>query len=349
MAGFNQGFNIAEAVNFAMPHWLRLGRECVNNYSLMKRFPVFSHDEFILNMSTASQLDASLLNLVYDDLLGMVKTERNLRREALDNGITRSKNVHFNTLPDDERQCHFCKTTCYLSGLTCECDDNKLVCLQHLKELCKRCPSTRYTLKYTFKLDELVTLLKNLEDKLNRYEKLNFELKRAVNALSSNETMHLESNDDNRLNLKELIELRDKSIEMNITNNSKTMKELNENLDHALNLQEKINSLLNQTGQKQSMTFNDFKILIDNLNDLNIDFDRKDDLIDLYEDAKKLIDDLKQQTINQTNRKLIDKLSFLNLDEYLDESTVNRTPNKRKRINRLSNNLISPTIRNSAF
>ena len=46
-AGFNHGYNLAEAVNFAPPDWLEMGRKCVEHYSLMRRYCVFSHDELV--------------------------------------------------------------------------------------------------------------------------------------------------------------------------------------------------------------------------------------------------------------------------------------------------------------
>jgi JmjC domain, hydroxylase len=48
-AGFNHGYNLAEAVNFAPPDWLAMGRKCVEHYSLMRRYCVFSHDELVSN------------------------------------------------------------------------------------------------------------------------------------------------------------------------------------------------------------------------------------------------------------------------------------------------------------
>lgn len=47
-AGFNHGFNFAEAVNFAPVDWLPFGEHSVNLYSRFSKQPVFSHDELII-------------------------------------------------------------------------------------------------------------------------------------------------------------------------------------------------------------------------------------------------------------------------------------------------------------
>lgn len=47
-AGFNQGFNFAEAVNFALPDWFGHGRDCIERYREYCKNPVFCHDELLL-------------------------------------------------------------------------------------------------------------------------------------------------------------------------------------------------------------------------------------------------------------------------------------------------------------
>lgn len=61
-------------------------------------------------------------------------------------GITEAEREAFELLPDDERQCIKCKTTCFLSALACyDCPDG-LVCLSHINDLCK-CSSSRQYLR----------------------------------------------------------------------------------------------------------------------------------------------------------------------------------------------------------
>jgi len=47
--GFNSGFNVAEAVNFATPDWLPFGSLCIKNYRPLKRTHIFSNVELIVN------------------------------------------------------------------------------------------------------------------------------------------------------------------------------------------------------------------------------------------------------------------------------------------------------------
>ncbi|VDP44377.1 unnamed protein product [Schistosoma mattheei] len=50
-AGFNQGFNFAEAVNICLPDWLPIGRACIEHYAEIKRHCVFSNDELLCTLA----------------------------------------------------------------------------------------------------------------------------------------------------------------------------------------------------------------------------------------------------------------------------------------------------------
>ncbi|KAJ8945626.1 hypothetical protein NQ314_009157 [Rhamnusium bicolor] len=75
----------------------------------------------------------------------------------------------FELLPDDERQCEICKTTCFLSAMTCKCSSDILVCLRHYKNLCE-CPPQNRTLRYRYTLDELPVMLKALKLKAESFD-----------------------------------------------------------------------------------------------------------------------------------------------------------------------------------
>ncbi|XP_049817901.1 lysine-specific demethylase lid isoform X3 [Aethina tumida] len=169
-AGFNQGYNFAEAVNFAPADWLRMGRECVLHYSHLRRFCVFSHDELVCKMAlNTEKLDITIAAATYQDMLQMVDTEKKLRKNLLDWGVTNAEREAFEVLPDDERQCDVCKTTCFLSAMTCSCNPNLLVCLRHYKNLCE-CPPSKRTLRYRYTLDELPVMLKSLKLKAESFD-----------------------------------------------------------------------------------------------------------------------------------------------------------------------------------
>lgn len=202
--GFNQGLNFAEAVNFAPADWLRLGRNCMDHYSLLRRYPVFSHDELTCKMANnPSILDYTITMATYKDMLKMCETEKYLRSSALDWGVTQSTRHKFEIYPDDERQCTYCKTTCFLSALYCQCDNNnrtnnsdthnninsnnindnssningfsgtRLVCLTHKHKLCNKCEPRQHVLLYRYTLDEIPIMLRRLSKHIMRLDSKN--------------------------------------------------------------------------------------------------------------------------------------------------------------------------------
>ncbi|XP_072886376.1 lysine-specific demethylase 5B-like isoform X1 [Hemitrygon akajei] len=162
-SGFNQGFNFAEAVNFCTMDWLPMGRQCVEHYRLLNRYCVFSHDEMICKMACKSKdLDVVLASAVYKDMIIMIDEEKKLREAVRNMGVIDSVREKFELLPDDERQCAKCKTTCFLSAVSCHCKSNQLVCLYHVTELCS-CPPHKCHLRYRYTLEDLYPLLSELK------------------------------------------------------------------------------------------------------------------------------------------------------------------------------------------
>lgn len=125
-AGFNQGFNFAEAVNFATADWLPLGRLSMKHYSKYNRLPVFSHDELISKMTDDCQnLDIELAKATQKDLEDMIYGELVFRNRLFNLGIMKTEYCVFELLSDDERTCIKCKTTCFLSAIKCDCKPKK--------------------------------------------------------------------------------------------------------------------------------------------------------------------------------------------------------------------------------
>ncbi|KAL0859382.1 hypothetical protein ABMA27_010573 [Loxostege sticticalis] len=163
-AGFNQGYNFAEAVNFTPADWLKMGRECIAHYSTLRRYCVFSHDELVCKMALeADSLSVTVALAAYRDMRTMLHDERKLRKGLLDWGVTEAEREAFELLPDDERQCHLCKTTCFLSCVTCSCTPH-VACLRHYTQLCA-CPPHLHRLRYRYTLDELPAMLDKLKKK----------------------------------------------------------------------------------------------------------------------------------------------------------------------------------------
>uniref|UniRef100_A0A8C3ETM4 [histone H3]-trimethyl-L-lysine(4) demethylase n=1 Tax=Corvus moneduloides TaxID=1196302 RepID=A0A8C3ETM4_CORMO len=136
-SGFNQGYNFAEAVNFCTADWLPAGRQCIEHYRRLRRYCVFSHEELICKMAASPEkLDLNLAAAVHKEMFVLVQEERKLRKALLE------KVGAFELLPDDERQCDKCKTTCFLSALACYDCPQGLVCLYHMDDLCK-CPRSK--------------------------------------------------------------------------------------------------------------------------------------------------------------------------------------------------------------
>lgn len=169
-SGFNQGFNFAEAVNFCTMDWMPIGRKCVEHYRELSRYCVFSHDEMVCNIaSKADVMDVELAAAVQKEMTIMVAEEEKLREKIMKMGVVQSEQVDYEALPDEEQQCCKCRTTCYLSGITCACSPGKMVCLRHAQDLCS-CPHSNLTLHYKFTLDELYPMKASVSLRAESYK-----------------------------------------------------------------------------------------------------------------------------------------------------------------------------------
>uniref|UniRef100_A0A3B3DK02 [histone H3]-trimethyl-L-lysine(4) demethylase n=1 Tax=Oryzias melastigma TaxID=30732 RepID=A0A3B3DK02_ORYME len=193
-SGFNQGYNFAEAVNFCTADWLPMGRQCVAHYRRLHRYCVFSHEELLCKMAADPEsLDVELAAAVYKEMSDMMEEETKLRQAVQEMGVLSSEQEFFELVPDDERQCHKCKTTCFLSALTCSCSPARLVCLHHTGDLCD-CPLGHACLRYRYDLEEFPSMLYGVKARAQSYDTW---AKRVAEALSADQK-----------NKKDLIELK---------------------------------------------------------------------------------------------------------------------------------------------
>jgi len=249
-AGFNCGLNFAEAVNFASEDWLTIGRKCIESYSQLKRCPVFSHDELVCKMANDPDiLDISIAEATYLDLIEMIENEKKARERVLQLGIMKSARETFELLPDDERQCDYCKTTCFLSGINCECSDCKLVCLQHAEKLCLKCDFEDMTLRYRYTLDELPLMLNKMEKRKNEYKEWSDKLDNFFQLNSSNINNNNHDNSTTTIDKASLEEFRRHLNEAKLRNYPKDTLQftrLKEAIEHANKLSKTAKEILEQ-------------------------------------------------------------------------------------------------------
>ncbi|KAM3588026.1 uncharacterized protein V6R79_019360 [Siganus canaliculatus] len=183
-SGFNQGYNFAEAVNFCTADWLPMGRLCVAHYRRLHRYCVFSHEELLCKMAADPEsLDVELAAAVFKEMGEMMEEETKLRQAVQELGVLSSEQEVFELLPDDERQCHKCKTTCFLSALTCSCSPDRLVCLHHVQDLCD-CPHGSKCLRYRYDLEEFPAMLYGVKTRAQSYDTWS---KRVTEALAADQ------------------------------------------------------------------------------------------------------------------------------------------------------------------
>ena len=146
--GFNNGFNVAEAVNFATPDWLPFGELVIKNYQLVKRTHIFSNIELIVNalqfeenpyIITWFVLFFLFLNLFLCNIFRLLKAFHSAReKEKLSISKISSLNMNQQVWPTCgplpySKACKMCNTECYLSTVICSC--GAYSCLDHFQEI----------------------------------------------------------------------------------------------------------------------------------------------------------------------------------------------------------------------
>uniref|UniRef100_A0A8B9JNK1 [histone H3]-trimethyl-L-lysine(4) demethylase n=1 Tax=Astyanax mexicanus TaxID=7994 RepID=A0A8B9JNK1_ASTMX len=254
-SGFNQGYNFAEAVNFCTADWLPTGRSCIEHYRRLRRYCVFSHEELTCKMAACPEkLDLNLAAATHREMFIFVQEERKLRKALLEKGITEAEREAFELLPDDERQCDKCKTTCFLSALACTNCPERLVCLYHTQDLCS-CPIDKLYLRYRYTLDELLAMLHRLKVRAESFDSWANRVKEA-----------LEQEEGNKIGIKDLEVLKEEAAERKFPDNE-LLQRLRSVLADIQRCKSRSKELLDGT-QSSKMSLQDLRTLVETMQNL---------------------------------------------------------------------------------
>uniref|UniRef100_A0A9J8ATR5 Lysine-specific demethylase 5D n=1 Tax=Cyprinus carpio carpio TaxID=630221 RepID=A0A9J8ATR5_CYPCA len=251
-SGFNQGYNFAEAVNFCT---LPTGRSCIEHYRRLRRYCVFSHEELTCKMAACPEkLDLNLAAATHREMFIIVQEERKLRKSLLERGIKEAEREAFELLPDDERQCDKCKTTCFLSALACSNCQERLVCLYHAQDLCS-CPSEKLYLRYRYTLDELLAMLHRLKVRAESFDSWANRVKEA-----------LEQEEGNKIDIKDLEVLKGEAADKKFPSNE-LLQRLNTVLVDIHKCESSSTELLSNS-QSRRMSLEELRTLVDTMQNL---------------------------------------------------------------------------------
>jgi hypothetical protein len=220
-AGFNQGFNFAEAVNFCPADWIPLGRAAIESYKEVKRHTVFSHDELVCKLAAQQDcIDINTAAVIQRELRTVIDFEKAYRKHLLERGVKHGNKLAFELLSDDERTCEYCKTTCFVSAVKCTCRPDKMACLNHMEHLCNsntssssssssssnsfanKSPSKavnkkqqhQFTVLYRYTMEELGELYLSLKKRTDEYVAWCGKVRKALHIKNG---LEIESNSDN--------------------------------------------------------------------------------------------------------------------------------------------------------
>ncbi|OMO72095.1 hypothetical protein CCACVL1_17954 [Corchorus capsularis] len=206
-AGFNCGFNCAEAVNVAPVDWLPHGQIAIELYRDQGRKTSISHDKLLLGAAreaVRAQWELNLLkkytsdNLRWKDVCGKdgvlattlktrVEMER-LRRGSICSS-SQPKKMESNFDATSERECYICFFDLHLSAVGCQCSPDKFACLNHAKQFCSCTKGAKFSL-FRYDINELNILMEALEGKLSAvYRWARLDLGLALSSYVSKDNM----------------------------------------------------------------------------------------------------------------------------------------------------------------
>ncbi|XP_064993076.1 putative lysine-specific demethylase JMJ16 isoform X2 [Musa acuminata AAA Group] len=206
-AGFNCGFNCAEAVNVAPLDWLPHGQNAVELYREQGRKISISHDKLLLG--AAREAVRAHWNLLFfrknpsvnarwkkfcssDGILAKTLKARIemecMRRKYLCSSRSQKMDTDFDS--NNERECVLCHYDLHLSAASCLCSPDRFACLIHAKNLCSCAWNTRIFL-FRYDTRELNVLLDALGGKPSAVHRWgSFDLGLSLSSYISREKTH---------------------------------------------------------------------------------------------------------------------------------------------------------------
>ncbi|KAL0854665.1 hypothetical protein Bca101_059817 [Brassica carinata] len=182
-AGFNCGFNCAEAVNVAPVDWLAHGQNAVELYSKETRKTSLSHDKLLLGAAYEAVkalwelLDSSVVKentwksfcgkngTLTKAIQARLRMEEERLADLGKDSSLRSVKMEKDFDSKNERECFSCFYDLHLSASGCKCSPEEYACLRHSDDLCSCEEKDRFVLvRYT--MDELSSLVRALEGEM---------------------------------------------------------------------------------------------------------------------------------------------------------------------------------------
>ncbi|XP_062220666.1 lysine-specific demethylase JMJ703-like [Phragmites australis] len=186
-AGFNCGFNCAEAVNVAPIDWLPIGQDAVELYRKQARKITISHDKLLLGAAREAiraQWDILFLkrntadNLRWKNICGPDSTICKSLKARIEMELKQRQNICSPTqsrkmdaeFDSTDRECALCYYDLHLSASGCPCCPEKYSCLAHAKQLCS-CDWDKRFFLFRYDVNELNILADALGGKLSAIHK----------------------------------------------------------------------------------------------------------------------------------------------------------------------------------
>ena len=163
-AGFNTGFNCAEAVNFAPVDWLPYGAVATEQYVRDRRYQSVAHDQLLATLCDACEERPSHCATVAAVMRERVEREKERRAAAVPSRVGNSVRMAGTDEAPDlfERDCHKCQADLNWAGVRCECKAKRLYCVRCVKEC--GCGAHRSTMFYRHTAEELDAKCARLEE-----------------------------------------------------------------------------------------------------------------------------------------------------------------------------------------